>query len=211
MRALLHFRIISLSVLLNLTCPLAWGQTPISPQLLVQTNEEVTFPGWYFSLGLFQEGLHGSAKHEYEASGTGVSLGAFQRIRQDWAGGLELRWSDWRAVAAGVEDVSPLSIFSKIEYAPSWAGKTAEGLSLHPYLTGGLGYMALFSERSWTAGHSQTSFGETAATFGGGLRIVTSSSWGVKLGVEMWRGLETDHYTSMAYMLQFLLGDMGEF
>jgi opacity protein-like surface antigen len=136
----------------------------------------------------------------YYSSGYGVILGFEQHIRDMWSGGVEMRWSDWRSRRPDtVANTSPLSIYSKIEAAPSLSPYFKnEYLTkmFRPYLTGALGYTLFFDNRSFLAARSKTAFTQTSITYGGGLRIVLPASFSIKLGAEEWRGIQDTSYFS---------------
>ncbi len=187
----------------------------ISSRLLPKTSQTITVPEAYFAFGIYKEYLLWQTSELYEPSGLGLMLGFQQHIRGPWSGGIEVLWSDWKAKPTHpeVSDTSPLSIFSKIDFEPTWPTFVPRRISsvYKPYLSGGIGYTLFFDSRSLMSGRTKSGFGQTAATYGGGLRIILPVSFSLKIGLEQWNGIENSTYSSNAFYIQLNIGDVDKF
>jgi hypothetical protein len=182
----------------------------ISAQLVPQKNENMTFPRTVFSLGIYNELLTNSTAANYSSTGYGFSLGMQHQIRAIWKGGLDLRWADWISNSTVNSDLSPLSIFSKIEGDPPIHFLLGNhwGKIIQPFFTGGLGYTVIFSRRSWLAVQSKTSFGQVSITYGAGFRVTLPKSFAIRVSFENWRGVQTSEYSAQIYRLELVFGDV---
>lgn len=187
----------------------------ISARLIPEQSQTITFPETYFSFGIYREYLTHDTQNNYDPSGLGVILGFDQHIRGMWSGGVEVRWSDWKAKSSSsVADTSPLSIYSKVEAIPNlrdFIKNEAMATMFKPYVTGGLGYTIFFDHRSLSSARSKTAFGQMSATYGGGFRIILPASFSIKIGLEEWRGLQTSDYFSNIVFMQLSVGDVDKF
>ncbi len=182
----------------------------ISAQLVPQKNENMTFPRTVFSLGIYNEVLTNSTAENYSSTGYGFSFGMQHQIRGIWKGGLDLRWSDWVTNSSANSDLSPLSIFSKIEGDPPINFLVGDhwGKIIQPFFTGGVGYTVFFSNRSWLAVQSKTSVGQVSITYGAGIRVTLPKSFAIKASFENWRGVQTLEYSAQIYRLELIFGDV---
>ena len=182
----------------------------ISAQLVPQKNENITFPRTVFSFGIYNETLTNSTKSNYSSSGYGFSLGMQHKIRDMWKGGIDLRWADWISNNSQTSDLSPLSIFSKIEGDPPIHSFVSEywGKVFQPFFTGGLGYTLFFSDRSGAAVKSKTSLGQFSITYGIGFRVTFPKSFAVRTSFENWRGVQTSDVSAQIYRLELVFGDV---
>jgi hypothetical protein len=182
----------------------------ISAQLVPQKNENMTFPRTVFSLGIYNEVLTNSTATNYSSTGYGFSLGMQHKIRGMWKGGLDLRWADWVSNSTSNPNLSPLSIFSKIEGDPpiDFLVGTYWGKIIQPFFTGGIGYTLFFSSRSWLAVQSKTSVGQASITYGAGFRVTLPKSFAIRASFENWRGVETSEVSAQIYRLELVFGDV---
>lgn len=187
----------------------------ISTRLVPEQSDPIRFPRTVLSFGIYRELLSHQSGDLYSPSRLGVSLGLEQGIGNMWAGGLELRWSRWDPKQTqndppAVDKMSPLSLFSKIYFQPKLNSIIGDfwGAFFRPYVTGGFGYMSFFNDGSWVSVRPQTAFGQTAITYGGGVRLAVFPYCGLKMGYESWRGLETSDYAGQIFLLQLVFGDV---
>ena len=185
----------------------------VSAKLVPIKSENLTFPRTIFTLGIYNEVLTGATKTNYDATGYGFSMGMSHTIRGMWKGGLDFRWSDWTSKRPDNTDLSPLSIYSKIEGAPSlnflW-GDSVEKY-FQPFFTGGLGYTLFFSSRSWSAIQSRSSLGQFSLTYGIGFRVKLSNSFAINTIFENWRGIQTSDFTAQIYRMELVFGDVENY
>lgn len=182
----------------------------ISAQLVPLKNENITFPRTTFSLGIYNEVLTNTTKSNYSSAGYGFSLGMQHQIRGIWKGGIDIRWADWISNRAQYPDLSPLSIFSKIEGDPPINFLVGDywGKVVQPFFTGGIGYTLFFSNRSWSAVQSKTSLGQVSITYGVGFRVTLPKSFAVRASFENWRGVQTSEVSAQIYRLELVFGDV---
>ncbi len=185
----------------------------VSAKLVPIKSENLTFPRTIFTLGIYNEVLTGATKSNFDATGYGFSLGMFHKIRGIWKGGVDLRWSDWASKSAKNPDLSPLSIYSKIEGDPSLRFLWGESVEKYfqPFFTGGLGYTLFFSSRSWSAIQSRSSLGQFSITYGAGFRIKLSKSFALNAIFENWRGIQTSEVSAQIYRMELVFGDVENF
>lgn len=187
----------------------------ISTRLIPEQSQTITFPETYFSFGIYREFLSHDTQNNYNSTGLGVMLGFDQHIRGMWSGGVEVRWSDWKADSSSpVTDTSPLSVFSKVAASPDLKELMKENTItrlFRPYATGGLGYTLFFDNRSLLSARSKTAFAQMSATYGGGMRIILPSSFSIKIGAEAWRGIQTSNYFANIMFIELSFGDVDKF
>ena len=185
----------------------------ISAKLVPQKNENMTFPKTVFSLGIYNEVLTNSTASNYNPIGLGFSLAMQHQIRGMWKGGVDVRWSDWISASTTTQDLSPLSIFSKIEGDPpiSFLVGNEWAKIIQPFFTGGLGYTLFFNTRSWLAVQSKSSLGQVSITYGAGFRVTLPKSFAVKASFESWRGIQTSEFSANIYRLELVFGDVDNF
>lgn len=196
-------------------------QNEISPRLIVEKNETMTFPKMVFSFGIYRDFLSDTTRENYSSTGLGVVFGFEQNIKGIWNGSIEARWSDWNSNADPLaiplpprsptrNNTSPLSLFSKVSASPHlpafFGNKT--GRWIRPYATAGLGFTSFFDERALLSARSKTAAGQASITYGGGAKLVWPSAFALQLGVEWWRGVQTNEYAGFIYSLQLVLGDV---
>lgn len=185
------------------------GADGISARLIPQKSQTVTFPEATFSLGVYKEALGAETRGFFRPTGLGVILGFEQHIVGVWSGGVEARWSDWKALpGSGQNDTSPLSLFSKVTAKSDYRWGSVHW---QPYLAGGLGYTSFFDTRSLSTKRSKTAFGEAAATYGLGIRWDLPTAFFIRAGVEQWRGLQTSSYLANVAFVAIGFGDTGHF
>lgn len=197
------------------------GQNEVSPRLLIEKNEIMTFPKMVFSFGVYREFLSETTRENYSSTGLGVVFGFEQNIKGIWNGSIEARWSDWNgnatasstpasAASTSQTNTSPFSLFSKVSASPHLPAflDTKTNHFIRPFATAGLGFTTFFDERALLSARSKSAVGQVSITYGGGAKLVWSSAFALQLGVEWWRGVQTNEYAGLIYGLQLVLGDV---
>ena len=166
--------------------------------------------------GIYKETTQYRTRQRYSNEGYGASFSFDQHMRGAWSGGLQARWSLWEpregAVAGDgspLEQVAPLAAFSRVQYSPRWSslwGERFDGL-VRPFATGGIGYVVFFEERP-TYRRAKSESSESAATFGGGVRLVWPGAVALRLALERWRGLRSFRNSALMWQMEVQFGDV---
>jgi hypothetical protein len=108
-----------------------------------------------------------------------------------------------------IERVSPLAVFTRIQFSPRWSalwGTEFDGI-VRPFAVAGVGYLTFFEERpTWR--RSGGAPGDTAATWGGGVRLVWPGTAALRFAFERWRGLRTFRYSALTWQMEVQFGDV---
>lgn len=185
-------------------------------RILPATSGFRALEGTTFSFGGYREWTRNRTAALYEESSLGVSFAFEQQIRSFWKGGLLVRWSDWKprdkGDVPGVE-VSPLSIFSRVEAAPrlpvEWGVPELLSTVVRPSLGAGVGYVLFTAGRALPSDRRREVPGEAAVTYGLGLRLVWPGRLAVKWSVDRWRGVRTFRYAAILTQMEFQFGDVN--
>lgn len=170
-----------------------------------------------FGFGIYKETTQYRTRKNYLQSGLGAIVSYDQAIRGPWSGGLQARWGLWEP-RAGVlaengeapQQTAPLAVFSRIHFSPRlpflW-GESFDGF-VRPFAVGGLGFVGFFEERP-SYRRSDAIPSETAATYGGGVRVVWPDTVALRLSFERWRGLRSFRVSALTWQLEVQFGDVS--
>lgn len=167
--------------------------------------------------GTYKETTQYRTRKRYVNPGVGAIVSYDQAIRGPWSGGLQARWSLWEPQEAALvdeaeapEQTAPLAAFSRIQFSPRlpflW-GETFDGI-VRPFAVGGLGFVGFFEARP-TYRRSNAFPSETAATYGGGVRLVWPDTAALRLSFERWRGLRSFRVSALTWQLEVQFGDVS--
>ena len=182
----------------------------ISRMLVPLKSENIALANTVISLGVYNEFVTSSAAQSYNSFGLGFSIGMHHKIRDIWLGGIELRWSDWMSKSTTRSDLSPLSIYSKIQvYIPTdfILNQNVRNI-IKPYATAGLGYTFFYNRRSVLDIQTNNTLGQFSMTYGAGLTIKFQNLFSIKPSFEYWRGIQTSEFKAGIYRLETLFGDV---
>ena len=177
-----------------------------------------------FTLGVYREFTRDRTKDRYQATGLGFLISYQEALREHWSGGLHLNWNQWekqttdnKLGALESDEVAPLSLFSKVSFAPLY-GKFFDnkmvsevGKYFRPQLSTGFGYTFFFLQRGIEFKKNRSESSEPCVTYGVSARFIWPAQASLRFGWERWRGVRTFRYSSEIWIIEALFGDVDSF
>lgn len=146
----------------------------------------------FIEIGAYKEYFFSESHALFKQASPGILLSFQQKLWRFWRGSVEARWSHWTTQKENTPKyMMPLGLFSKIAAQPEFK---FFDMTFSPYVTAGIGYTILFRGNSYFNLRVPEGFGEASAIAGGGLQVIIVKSFGINLGFDAWKGLESTEY-----------------
>lgn len=145
----------------------------------------------FIEIGVYQDFLFSQSRRLFTPASPGILVSFQHQLWSIWRGSLEVRWSHWKQKDGTFRYSMPLGLYSKIAVQPNFHFL---GLTFSPYVSAGIGYTILFEGNSYFKLNTPLGFGEFSAIAGGGLEIILLKSFGIRVGFDAWKGLESESY-----------------
>src|SRR5262249_10168372 len=145
----------------------------------------------FIQIGVYQDFLFSRSRTLFKPSSPGILISFQHQLWSIWRGSIEARWSHWKQKDGEFQYSMPLGLYSKIAVQPNFKFM---GLTVSPYINAGIGYTILFEGDAYFKLSVPTGFGEFSAIAGGGLEIILLKSFGINVGFDAWKSLESNSY-----------------
>jgi len=145
----------------------------------------------FVQAGVYQDFLFSQTKSYFKPISPGILISFQHKLWSIWRGSVEARWSHWEQKNGNYNYSMPLGLYSKIAVQPDFK---LLNITFSPYINAGIGYTILFQGNAYFKLNTPTGFGELSVIGGGGIQVILLKSFGMNVGFDAWKSLDSDKY-----------------